>query len=263
MITESQKSELLALKPDDITKSLFERYFAYTKHNNPLFKPNDKLMLKKGEMGVKEDTITTVGRFIFNKFLLEEDLLKFVGYKNKTFDAGAIEDLEQELSELLLDEKINAQIYIKYLNKIQWLGFTPTDFLTPSINYDITVPLDKVVKRKEQLLKEYKDDIENGNAAVAGAKIEGELIALAKDELKNNPAMDLFNSGSRGKFGNHYKNFSIMRGPVKDNSTGKFRLAESNYMDGIKKEEYSIFGDMIVEGAYNRAVGNYYFCRIN
>ena len=52
-----------------------------------------------------------------------------------------------------------------------------------------------------------------------------------------------------------YKNQAIMRGPIKDNATGKFRVATSNYADGIKKEEFNIFGDMITDGAYNRAVG--------
>lgn len=260
MLSEKDISELLSLKPDDISRTLLISYFAYTKKGNPRFKPNDKFLLPKGNMYLKEDITTTVGRFLFNKFLLEKHFLKYIGYKNHTFTSGDIEDLEQELSELLLEEKITSDMYIEYLNKVQWLGFTNCDFMTPSINYEVTVPLDKVKKRKEELLKEYKDEIDNGNAAVAGAKIEAELLDLAKEELKDNPAMDLFRSGSRSKFGNHYKNFSIMRGPVKDNSTGKFRLAESNYMDGIKKEEYSMFGDMIVEGAYNRAVGKYFYC---
>lgn len=255
MVSEKDLQELLALKPDDISKTLFINYFAYTKKGNPRFKPNDKMVIPKGYMNLKEDTTTTVGRFIFNKFIIEKHFIKHVGYKNKTFTAGDVEDLEQELSELLLDEKITPDMYIEYLNKIQWLGFTNCDFMTPSMSYSTTVPLPKVMKRKQELLKEYKDDIENGNAAIAGAKIEAELLDLAKEELKDDPAMDLYRSGSRGKFGNHYKNFSIMRGPVKDNSTGRFRLAESNYVEGIKKEEYSMFGDMIVEGAYNRAVG--------
>ena len=254
MLNEKDVQELLALKPSDIGKDLFLNYFAYTKKGNPRFKLNDKFILPKANMGLKEDITTTVGRYIFNKFIIEPNFLDLIGYRNYTFDSGKFGALEGELSEALLNDKITAKQFGDYLNRVQWLGFTFSEVVSPSMSYNVFVPLDKVDKRKEELFKQYEKELAEGDAIV-GAKIEQELLSIAKQELAGDPSMDLYNSGARAKFGNHYKNQAIMRGPIKDNATGKFRVATSNYADGIKKEEFNIFGDMITDGAYNRAVG--------
>lgn len=255
MLNQKDVQELLDLKPSDITRSLMLSYFANTKKSNARFKPNDKFILPKGTMGVKENTTTTVGRYIFNKFIIEPNFMDLLGYRNYTFTGKELEKMEAELAQALMDDNTTTEHYIDYLNRVQWFGFSFTEIVSPSLSYKTMVPLESVNKRRDELLKEYEEDINNGNAAIAGAKMEEELIKLAKEELKGDHGMDLYDSGARGKFDNHYKNQSIMRGPIVDNATGKFKVATSNYYDGIKKEEYNMFADMITDGAYNRAVG--------
>ena len=89
-----------------------------------------------------------------------------------------------------------------YLNRVQWLGFTFSEVVSPSMSYNVFVPLDKVDKRKEELFKQYEKELAEGDA-IAGAKIEQELLSIAKQELAGDPSMDLYNSGARAKFGNH------------------------------------------------------------
>ena len=60
------------------------------------------------------------------------------------------------------------------------------------------------MKRKEELFKEHKEELENGDVITA-VKIENELTSMAESELKGDPGMDLYNSGARGKFANNYK----------------------------------------------------------
>lgn len=119
MLSEKDVQELLSLTPNDITKDLMISYFAYTKKGNPRFKTNDKFIMPKGTMGVKEDTTTTVGRFIYNKFIIEPRFIDLLGYRNQTFTGGDIEDMEAELAEALMNDKIKPEDFIDYLNRIQ------------------------------------------------------------------------------------------------------------------------------------------------
>ena len=74
----------------------------------------------------------------------------------------------------------------------------------------MTAPNEKVIKLRDELFKKYSKEISEGDLATVG-KIEKELLELAKKELKGNPGMDIYDSGSRGSFSNNYKNTAIMR----------------------------------------------------
>ena len=76
--------------------------------------------------------------------------------------------------------------------------------------------------------------------------------------------MDTYLSGARSTFGNNFKNMYVMKGAVKDpdpNAKQKYRIATSNYMDGIKPEDYAIFANSLAAGPFSRAkkteVGGY------
>jgi hypothetical protein len=77
--------------------------------------------------------------------------------------------------------------------------------------------------------------------------------------------MDMYLSGARGSFDNNFKDMFVMKGAVLNpdpNAKQKFKIATSNYMDGIKPEEYSVFADALTAGPYARAkkteVGGYW-----
>lgn len=99
MISEQDKKYLLSLKPDDLTFSRMVSLLGLTVKNgddlkkikSPKFNPTDEMKLTKNDYFVKEDTLTTVGRFIYNKYLIErcgfQDVL---GYVNVALTAKMI-----------------------------------------------------------------------------------------------------------------------------------------------------------------------------
>lgn len=251
-ISDQDVSYLLGLKEDDVTKKLLIDLFAHGTQKKPRFNPNDKFRLEKGKLGNAETIDTTVGRYIFNLFIISPHFSDFLGYVNEPITGGKLDDIENQLSEYLLDGTLNAEFFIDYLNRIQWFGYVMTDFMIPSMSLNVIMGNKKVQQKKAELIKKHKESIINGDPIVA-TQMEEELIKVAKEELKDDPSMDLYVSGM-SKFGNHYKSFNIMKGAIRDNSTGKYNVSTSNYMDGIEKDEYHNYGDTIVYAAFSRAI---------
>ena len=252
-LMEEEINYLLKLTDDDVTKSNMIRWFAIQRKTQPMFSPQDKFRLPKGKLHNDTDIITSVGKYIFNLFIISPFQGK-INYVNEPITKKRLEDLEAQISQLVLDEIIPCDWFIDYLNRIQWFGYIGVDFITPALTEGLIIPNEVVKKRKEELIKQNKAAIEAGDAKVATA-MEGELMDLAKKVLKDDPGIDLYNSGAKSKLGTHYKAFSGMQGAVLDNATGKYNVCVSNYMDGIDKKEYAAFGDTIVYAAYSRAVG--------
>ena len=251
-ISESEIKEIFSLKESDVTKELLVKYFAFTEEGRR-FSPQDRFKLPANKLYNKTEIETTVGRYITNLFLLAPFNGK-IEYINEPFTSGRVDDLEDHLSQLLLDKIIPIEQMIDYLNRIQWFGYVSTDFIVPGLSLEMIIPNKVVMKRKEELIKKNKKELEAGNPIVA-TQMEEELLKLAKEQLKDDPSMDLYTSGSGHKFGTHYKNFSIMKGAMKDNATGKYHVSTSMYTDGVTKDDYHLFGDAIVFAAYSRAVG--------
>ena len=77
--------------------------------------------------------------------------------------------------------------------------------------------------------------------------------ALAKETLKDDPGMDMFNSGAIGDLGNHFKNMFVMKGIIKDPDPNKgYNIVTSSYMDGIKPQDYEYMANSLAAGPYKR-----------
>ena len=88
-------------------------------------------------------------------------------------------------------------------------------------------------------------------------------MAYAKEILKDDPSMDIYNSGARGKFNNQFKNLFIMKGLCKDPDPNKgYNIIMSNQIDGVSKEDYPKLANALAAGPYSRAkkteVGGYW-----
>jgi len=253
-LNAQEVTELLRLRPEDITLAKLKELFAFTKNRNPLFNTNDTFILPAKRLYNEAAVNTTVGRYIFNLFLLTPTLITFTGYINTVMDNSGIGKLEGQLSQLLINDKISVKEFIDYIDKAQWLGFSTNSFISPTLNYELLIPVKEVETKKKELAKKYKKEIAAGDPIIAG-KIEKELLDIAKDKVKNNPAMDIYNSGGRGKFGNNYKNTSVMRGAIANNSEpGKYTVSLDNLIDGIPKEEYDAYADIAVSASFGRAI---------
>ena len=264
MISEQDKKYLLSLKPDDLTFSRMVSLLGLTVKNgddlkkikSPKFNPTDEMKLTKNDYFVKEDTLTTVGRFIYNKYLIErcgfQDVL---GYVNVALTAKMIEKIEQKLINALIEDKITIDQCVKYIDNRDTLGYQNNSVITSSFTLNtLKVPKD-VQADKKVLFKKYEKELEAGDP-LAAEKIGNELMTKCREKFKGDVGMDLYDSGARGNFGN-YKNMMLFKGTSFNNITGKYDIVKSSFMDGIKKEDIHAFGNEVINGSFPKAVDNF------
>lgn len=249
--------ELLSIKEDTITSSfiydLFGEYNGSSKCH-----PYDLIDIPPDSYGPsgkrnKNKFTTTVGLWIYNKWMIEKDLFDIFGYVNKNVTGGTMGDMNQELSFALMEDRIPVQALKDYLMKTQLIMQFST-VICPSYNEALLV-LSKVVDiKKEELIKKHKKELEAGNTLIAD-QIEKELLEYAQDKLGDDPSLDVFLSGARGNIKNNFKNLFVWKGITRNpdpTAKNEFRVATSNYIDGIKAEEYSLYSNSGIEGAYAR-----------
>lgn len=267
VITNPKDIEYIAnITEKDITTSFMME--AFGEFNGKVrFHPYDEITIPKGSYGKgnkknKNDFHTTVGIYVFNKFFIEQDLFDQFHYINQECNGDMISSLNKQLSYMLLEDKITVE-QLKAFSKKMQKNMPFVSILMPNYSDKFLTCTTAINKKKEELIKKYKKDIEAGNEVVA-EKMEKELLDFAREYLKDDPAMDVFLSGARAIFGNHFKNMFVMKGAVKDpdpNAEQKYHIAISNYMDGIKPEEYVIFANSLSAGPFSRAkkteVGGY------
>lgn len=261
-VSKEDKAYLLSLSPDDITYDLGMKLFADTVSkvdgkvhiNKSRFEPTDEFELKAGEYINRTDILTTVGKFIFNKFIVEPHFKEHLNYVNYTIDNSGLGRFEAAISELLFVDAITTDIFADYLDRVQWLGMQFHEPLASSFTMKGLKPIDKVIKRRDQLIKENKEKLDEGDIMTMSA-IEKELVKIAEDELKNDPSMDLYNSGARGSVSNNYKQLSIVKGPVMNKTTGKYEFIKNCFYEGYQKEDIASAATNVVNGAYPKACG--------
>lgn len=197
---------------------------------------------------------TTVGIWIFNKYFIENDLFDLFHYINKTVDDGLYGDINTKLSYALAEGKITTKQLADYNMKCQlFMGYV--SILSPNYTEKMLTCTKAINIKKHELIQKYKKELESGNEIVA-KKMEDELIDYAKEYMKDDPSMDMFLSGARGSIGNNFKNMFVMKGVIKDpdpNAKQPYKVATSNYIDGITPEEYALFANALAAGPYARA----------
>lgn len=257
-LTEDEAKVLLEqdLKSaDQITLDHIRELLAYDDSNRAKYNPTDSFRLPAKRLYNEKALTTTVGRWLMNLLLLDEKLGPLLGYINEPLNGGRLGKLDNQMSDLLLDDKVTTEDFSRYVDKLSWLGFAIADFINPPLTADLMMAPEKVRKRKEELLKANKEALERGDIK-AVSDIEKELLALAKEELKDIPDMDIYDSGSRGSYNNNYKMTAISRGPVKSVSDpSKTYVSTTSLEDGIKSDEQHIFADILTSASYSRAIG--------
>ena len=262
MVSAEIKTYLLKLKPEEMTFTVLTDLLGDKLKRLPNGKfeskskvqPNHELVLEANEYFNKQKITTTVGLFVYNKIIIERELIDVLGYINETVSDKKLGQIESILSEALLNDKITPETMAKYLDRTQWLSKQLHTVICGSFTMETLKPVPAVIKRRDQLVKQNKEALERGDVITA-VKIEKELLAMASETLKNDHGMDLYASGARGSFGNNYKTVSVMKGPVFNPTTGKFDVVNSNFMEGIRKEDIPIYGNAIITGAYPKAIG--------
>jgi hypothetical protein len=248
--------------------SLLKDYFAATlKRKESRFNTFDTFTLPKNTLLNEDETETTVGRYIFNLYVLPLKYLKKFGYQNVVYDTGNIGEMEERLSYMVLQDELETKEFADYLDRAEWITMGTAYFLSPTMDYDINVPLPEVIKRRDELFRQYADEIKKGDPNVADL-IEKELLDMARKILKEkgSEAYDFFSSGEFN-FENNYKKTSVFGGALENPYTKKLEILRSNYIDGISKDEFHHFANLTIVGGYSRNVetqkGGYETKKIN
>ncbi len=252
---------ILSLTPSDITQETIMEMFGDF-NGKKRFNTYDLITIPSGKIGYilngKRITnynsfVTTVGRWIFNIFFIFSDpnIAAVVGYINEDLTKKLYNKIYSSLTYALLENKIDIKSYKEYLFKYQFF-MQFVSIISPSWSDNIITIADKINPDKNKLIKENKDKIDNGDIFTTDI-ISNELLKKSKEILKDDPAMDLFNSGV-GSFDNNFKNIFVMRGSVKDpDPTKGYNAITGNFINGIPKEEYSKLANSLSAGPYARA----------
>lgn len=223
------------------------------------FNPYDIVTIPENSYGPegkknKKPFTTTVGIWIFNKYFIEKELFDIYKYINETIDGGKFSKLNKQLSQLLLEDKIELPVFKNFIMKTQKC-MPYISILAPNYTKKMLTCTTAIAKKKEELYQKYKEGIDAGNEIIAN-KMEKELLDYAIEYMGEDSSMDMYTSGARGSIGNNFKNMFVMKGVIKDpdvNAKKKYNVAMSNYMDGIAPNEYALFANSLAAGPYARA----------
>lgn len=268
-ITAEEKAMFLSLTPDDITQTLFDSLFADTvdtksigdKSNAPKIIPSkfntfDEMVLTPDDYFVKEKLTTNCGLFIFNKFLIEPYFQEEVGYVNFEITKKGLGKIDDMIATAIMLDETGEEVrkYIEYMNRLCWLAFTLNTQICSSLSLRTAKPLPKVTALKKKLLAENKEAIE-ANDAITYKHIQDKLVAAAQEELKDDPAYELYSSGARGSFDNAYRQWLCTKGPIWNAHKGEFEIVTNSLYEGIPKENIPSLANAVVSGFYPKAIG--------
>ena len=249
------------IDPKDITFSfvadLFGEFDGKIKAN-----PYDLITVPKGTYGIPgskrgvntKPFTTTVGKLVFNKIYIQQNptIYEYFGWIGDDVTGKVFKNLYKKIGYLRLEDIVSLEDMKRFAMSTQFtMPFC--QFLSPSFTDDMLLSSKKINKEKERLLKENKAALDAGDVTVQD-KIQKELVAYAKDLLKDDPSMDTFNSGGGGDFNNNFKNMFIMKGTVRDPDPNKpYNFITSNYIDGVSEDEYAMLANSLAEGPYSRS----------
>lgn len=260
-ITDDEKQFLLNLSSTRLSNEVIVRMFNYwcdkeTKENHPpMFQTFDKLIVNPGDLECIHNTFeTTVGSFILNKYLIDgTGLAPHISYLNDEMNGKDLSKLSDRVAHLYLLDKIDTNVVNNYITMRDSFLSMIYQAILPSLSANILIVQPEIEKRKDELVKKYAKEIEDGDLVTMN-KIQDELVNYAKDLLQDDESMILYQSGGKPVFSNNYKVLSIMRGPIKNEVTGKYEFVTSNLMNGIRKEDIPTSANTILASEYPTAI---------
>lgn len=192
---------------------------------------------------------TTIGLWIFNKAFIEP-MSDILGYINEPITGDVYDSLNKKVSYALLEDKITVKQLKDFIMQSQ-IMMSCCSALASSHTETMFTMEQQISKKKEELKKKYGDKIKE-NDLIASKEYENELIKYTKDLLKDDPAVDMFNSGARSSWGNNVKNMYILRGPQKG-TDGSYKFVDSSYIEGMDPKDFKVIADASVGGPFSRS----------
>ena len=265
ILSDELKKELLSLDASKITLDDISKLFGITSSvetdangkkkfitHEPKFNLRSKFVLNENEYINKEQVVTTVGIFLFNKLMVELYIKDIVpnGYYNEVCNKKVFGKLCDIVASAVMQKTINISTQlIPWLNAYEFWGLGLVAIFAPSFSMELITPNKELQALKEKLLAEAPD-----KSLATLSKIESILVAKADELTKGTPGKFLFDSGARGSFSNDFKNMSISIGVVENPVTGEFDFMQSNYINGISKEDIPAAANSIVNAEFPKAI---------
>jgi hypothetical protein len=261
VIRSEEKQILLDLDPKHIRNKDIVRLFAYNynattkKESPPLFNVYDKLTVTPQDLKcVHREQETTVGLFVFNKYIIEGvGLSDHISYINESMNTGDLMKIGDKVAHLYLEDKIDNDTVARFITVRDAFLSMVYQIILPSLSEEIMKVHPDIEKKKDELLKKYATEIADGDLLTMN-KIQKELVDYARAKLENDDSMILYMSGGKPHFDNNYRVLAIMRGPIKNEQTGKYEFVTSNLMGGIRKEDIPVSANSILASEYPTAI---------
>lgn len=248
---------LSELTVKDITLSFIMKNFGEFEGKRK-YNAYDEIVIPKGmyKMGkfINDNEIqTTVGKLLFNRYFITENLMPIFGYINDDVTKKKVGKMLKTLSYSTLEDKITLDDVKLFEKKTQ--KFQPyVSILAENHSLYLLTSEKEFEKKKKEIYKKYEKAIQNGDE-LAMHRVEQEMLKYADEYMKDDPSMDSYNSGARGSFGNNFKNMFLLKGLYNSpDPNEKPMLLMSNYMQGIDKKEYAAFANSLSAGPFSRAI---------
>lgn len=260
-ITDPKDIEyLVGIKEEECTKLSFAMDMFGDFDDKRRFNTYDTVTIPSGSYGPEGNKNinpinTTVGIWVFNKAFIEKELFDLFGYINKPITSKVFKEINKKMSYAVMEDKLPLDAIKRYIMKTE--KFQPyCNILSTSITENMLSVPKAIAKKKQELLKKYEKELAT-NDPIVSQKIEKELIEECKVLLKDDPSVDMINSGAKIDWGNNFKNMFVMRGASKNpdplNPNGDYTIIKSDFMTGISPDEYAAFADSLTAGPYARA----------
>ena len=263
IVSKTDTEHYLSLEPDQFTRSKIVSMIADTvdssssnqvrkrksKHNcwDVFVVPSNYFFSKQKEIR------TTIGRFMFSKYVLQgAGIIEQVGFVDDILGRSGLEKVNTVVVQLYMDDRINRKQFNDYVDRRDNLGYWLNAMLAHTISLRMAKPLKEIEKLKQELYKKYEKELAAKDITVMN-KIEAELIAKAKELLRDDPGMNLYDSGDLN-FGNNYKNNAILKGPILNNITGEYDFVKTSFMEGIDIHDLPAHANSVVSGSYPGAI---------
>ena len=263
VVIDSDWKNLMNIRPKDITRSLLANLFAdlsdasgkpNASRHRSLYNSWDKVTIPPNYFYQGQPEIdTTIGRFVMNKFVLGgPGVIGHVKYINDTMDAKKLKGLDSQIAKLYMTNQITRDQFDLYMDYRDTFGYWMNGMVAHTISPAMAQPIPAITKKKEELIKKYEKELADHNVDVM-TKIVNELMAYAKEVLKDDPGMDLYDSGDLN-FDNNYRNNSIIKGAVMNQLTGEFDFIGTSMMDGLEVKDMPAHANGILASQYPASI---------
>jgi len=232
-----------------LSRGLFFSIFLTTvdavsgKELKPKLELTSGVSIKVGKQTVK----TTIGRYVFNRFVLPDNMYEN-GFINSVIDKKGFWRVGSLLSDAKTDNLITEEEFADSIDRLNWLSATIGSVLGGGLTEDSLYLSDKGEKDVAEIVDGLSDDITNEELA----KLDKQVVKVIKKDLSNSDLHEIVDSGAKGSYANNMKNIYGYRGKL-DGNMIKGNLSDTTF------DEYSKVNSL--EGSYGRAkmtaVGGY------